>query len=414
MHPYGQSELFDSVLDSFLEADTPLSINSIYSKVADKLNLDEKVTQSKEPVGKSGIKHNLFHRKVRWVIQSLREQNIVTNVKRGMWDIHKEKKIELTAISPEENVIAASTDMGIVLWTRNRNIFGSKTGGIDTFHAMITSPPYPLKSKRAYGNPDVDQYVDFICDAIEPILPKLADGGSICLNVSNDIFMSKSPARSTYWMKLCIALEERLSLHYMDDLLWTSNKIPGPTMWCCRTKQQLKHGYEHCLWFTNNPAKCFSDNRRVLQPNTKAHQKFVDKGGIKQNSINGDGAYVKNIGDFSNPQLTGTIPYNHIYVPNHCNESRAVKKHAQELGLPSHSAKMPLSLASFLVKFLTRPGDLVVDLFGGTLTTGQASQNNGRHFVILEMMLEYIVQGFHRFRNESSTWINPKLFANCS
>ena len=36
------------------------------------------------------------------------------------------------------------------------------------------------------------EYVDFICGALEPLLKNLIVGGCIALNVSNDIFLSKS------------------------------------------------------------------------------------------------------------------------------------------------------------------------------------------------------------------------------
>lgn len=408
----GQIDLFDAVLGAYSESDAPLSNKDLYTKVAQKLNLGSDVTDEKAVVDHTNIKHNLFHRKIRWVIQSLKSKNIIQSVERGFWEIKKEKKIELTAITPEHNVLSASTDLGIVIWTQNKNIFNEDLGAIDTFHAMITSPPYPLRSARAYGNPDVEAYIDFICYSIEPILPKLAAGGSIVLNVSNDIFEKGSPERSTYWMELTLALKKRLGLSYMDDVIWTSNKIPGPTQHCCIDKVQLKHGYEHCLWFTNDPKNCFANNQRVLIPNTEKYQKFIDNGGVKRASVNGDGAYVKTVGDFAKKPSKGTIPFNHLYISNTCKESREVKKYAESLNISPHSAKMPLTLAEFFVEFLTRPGDVVLDIFGGTLTTGQAAQRNGRQWVVLEMMLEYIVQGFHRFRHDSNTWFNPRLFKN--
>jgi len=402
-----QLAFLNAVLNTYAESDKPINNKTLYQSVAKRLNLTTDNTNSKTTPDKSGQEYNLFYRTVRWVQQSLKQKKLITNVSRGCWEIHKEKKKELTAITPEKNVLAISTNLGIVLWTKNTKAITDMIEG--EFHAMITSPPYPLRSARAYGNPDIQAYVDFICEALEPILPKLASGGSIVLNVSNDIFMSKSPARSTYYYRLVIALEERLGLHLMDDIPWSSNKIPGPVQWASKTRQQLNYGYEHCLWLTNDPVNCFADNRRVLIPHTEKHQKFISDGGNKKHHVNGDGAYIKPIGAFST-QTLGTIPKNVLNIPNNCKEGRAVQKFAKENGIIPHAAKMPLTLAEFFVKFLTRPDDLIIDLFAGTLTTGQAAQNNGRRFIMLEMMLEYICQGFHRFRNTSSTWINPNLF----
>lgn len=62
----------------------------------------------------------------------------------------------------------------------------------------MTSPPYPLRVTRGYGNVQEMQWVDFITQTLEPIAKNLVPGGSVVLNVSNDIFESKRPSRSMY------------------------------------------------------------------------------------------------------------------------------------------------------------------------------------------------------------------------
>jgi hypothetical protein len=54
-----------------------------------------------------------------------------------------------------------------------------------------------------------------------------------------------------------------------------------------------------------------------------------------------------------------------------------VRAKARVQGLPVHGALMPLPLALFLVKFLTRQGDLVVDGFGGWGTSAMAAEQTG-------------------------------------
>ena len=58
---------------------------------------------------------------------------------------------------------------------------------------------------------------------------------------------------------------------------------------------------------------------------------------------------------------------------------------------------MPLALAEFLVGFLTAPGDLVVDPFGGWFTTAAAAEKLGRRWLSTEMMAEYAQLGASRF-----------------
>jgi len=40
--------------------------------------------------------------------------------------------------------------------------------------------------------------VDWACRVIEPIVRNLVRGGSICINVSNDVMIAGLPARSMY------------------------------------------------------------------------------------------------------------------------------------------------------------------------------------------------------------------------
>lgn len=56
----------------------------------------------------------------------------------------------------------------------------------------------------------------------------------------------------------------------------------------------------------------------------------------------------------------------------------------------SHPTQKPLNLISELVKKHSNPGDLVLDSFAGTGTTGVACQTLGRDFILIEKKDEYI------------------------
>lgn len=401
-----QQDLLEAVKDVYLNTDVPIDNKDLYSQVASKLSLDKEQVNQIAEVGKSNQCRNLYHRKVRWVQQSLKHGHILQRVGKGTWEMIGTKKTQLRAIQEGKRVIALSTSLGICLWAKSDCVFNSVID--EPIHLILTSPPYPLKVQRAYGNVAIIEYIDFVCRALEPIIDKMANGASLALNVSNDIFEDKSPARSTYLERLIIALEDRMGLSKMDVLPWMSNKIPGPTYWASKHRIQLNTTYEPILWFCNNPIACFADNRRVLQPHTEKHKKLMESGGIKKSSVNGDGAYRKNVGGFG--QVTeGKIPKNILQFSNYCHTGRAVSRYAKEMGLPTHGAKMPFSLASFLVQYLSRPGDLIVDPFGGTLTSGEAAEANGRRWVCTEMVWEYIRQSFVRFDRFDDVYINPEF-----
>jgi DNA modification methylase len=241
--------------------------------------------------------------------------------------------------------------------------------------------------------------VDFICRSIEPIVHNLMPGGSICLNVSNDIFMPGSPARSLYLERMVLALHDRLGLHLMDRLVWRNpSKPPGPIAWASKQRFHLNVEWEPVYWFTNDPSKILSDNRRVLMPHREQHKRLMAAGGEKRQAVYADGAYRVKPGSFGN-QTAGRIPRNVLDFSHNCADHKEYMRDADRLGLPRHGAPMPKSLAGFLINFLSRPGDLVADPFGGKLTTASAAEDLGRRWVTTEWILEYVRAAAERFRD---------------
>jgi site-specific DNA-methyltransferase (cytosine-N4-specific) len=140
----------------------------------------------------------------------------------------------------------------------------------------------------------------------------------------------------------------------------------------------------------------FADNRRVLQPHSAEHQRLIDAGGERRARSNSDGAYRVRVGAYGNA-TAGRIPKNVLSYGTSCADQRRMRKLARAAGLPVHGASMPLALAMFLVQYLSRPGDLVVDPFGGTMTTAKACQELGRLWMASELMAEYVMAGRFRF-----------------
>ena len=308
-----------------------------------------------------------------------------------------------------------STSLGVAIWAKSNTIFDSDIFD-DEIHCVITSPPYPLKTPRAYGNEiDTKAYIRFIVESLEPLVAKLCKGGNIVLNLSQDIFETNSPARSDYLERLVITLKDELGLFLMDRIPWVcTNKPPGPIQYASLKRMQLNNGWEPVYSFTNDPIANISNNQRILEPHTQQHLDFVRNGGTKKHAVNGDGAYVKRVGSYAK-ETKGKIPRNVFFdsnillFPNNCVSGKAVSDYAKSLGIASHGAKMPLSLAEKLVQFFSREGDLVVDPFGGTLTTGHAAEKHKRRWICTDMMWEYIRSSFIRFEDRV---INPKFLSS--
>lgn len=390
-----QLDLFGAMVGVYLDG-SPRSNDALYAELEASGHLSAKDLTTKVPVGKAGVSYSLAKRRVRWWQQHLKAQGIIERVpsERGTWRLTDRDSNGLTKAPPKVVMLGFSTDLGVALWGSCFDVFDSFT---ESIAVCITSPPYPLAKPRAYGNPSEREWVDFVCRALDPVVKRLMPGGSIAVNLSNDIFEPGLPSRSLYRERFVIAMADRFGLHKMDDMPWVNDsKAPGPYQWASRKRMQLNTGYEPVLIFCNDPLQSIADNRRVLQPHTENHKKLIAAGGERRARSNSDGAYRVRVGAYGNP-TPGRIPKNVLRYGTSCADQRSMRRLARAAGLPVHGASMPLALAMFLVQYLSRPGDLVVDLFAGTMTTPKACEELGRLWMASELMAEYVMCGRLRF-----------------
>lgn len=74
------------------------------------------------------------------------------------------------------------------------------------------------------------------------------------------------------------------------------------------------------------------------------------------------------------------------YPPNIQDVKKPNKK---EFGDTKHPTLKPVKLMEWLVKLLSNEGDTVLDLFGGSGTTGVACVNLDRKFILIERQEQY-------------------------
>lgn len=99
----------------------------------------------------------------------------------------------------------------------------------------------------------------------------------------------------------------------------------------------------------------------------------------------------------SGNETAGAIPKNILRFSHNCADQRQYKRRAREMGLPCHTAPMPISLPEFLIKLLTVKEDLVADPFFGSGSTGKAAENLGRSWIGSENMAESVIGASTRF-----------------
>ncbi len=394
-NPKPWSSELQKVAKAYVAApDGKLKNEELYEEFAREAGIPMQEFRERAPIGDSGKKHSIHARRVRWHQMTLKMMGIIEPVPqaRGQWRITSDGKRQLTPQRPKQVMLGFSTDLGIAVWADAQDAFSR----LDTeISAVITSPPYPIAKGRAYGTIEAHRYVDFICRLLEPVVAKLAVGGNIALNITNDCFMPGSPARSLYKEYLVIALCERLGLFKMDEVIWSCpNKAPAPIQWASLERMQLNTGYEPVVVFCNSPRQSLADNRRVLQPHSEKHLRLIRSGGERREQSHSDGAYKLRKGKSFANETEGRIPKNVLTISHtQAGALKTAKQAALAAGLPVHGAPMPLELADTLVQWLCPQDGLVADVCLGWGTTAMAAEMNGRPWVGSELHGEYLAGG---------------------
>jgi DNA modification methylase len=75
----------------------------------------------------------------------------------------------------------------------------------------------------------------------------------------------------------------------------------------------------------------------------------------------------------------------------------AYRSYCQAHDVEAHPARMQIDLAAFFINFLTDEGDLVMDPFAGSNTTGSAAETLKRRWVSIEAERRYVTGSKGRF-----------------
>lgn len=396
-----QLNLFNDVLQCYQQGQ--VDNQTLYQSVAEKHRID--LASTKTPIGKDGVKHSVFARRLRWIQQDLRKKGLIERIDRGQWRLTSEGKNQLTQTVADKHLIAGSTDLGILIWCNSE----LSLSGIlhEDVHLCLTSTPY-LGIERSYGTHfSENDFLDFIIRVLTPIRKKMVPGANLALNLTNDSILRKRfGERSRYLEKLVLRLSDELELHLMDRLVWHAPDKPPKGYQVTHKRTHLTSRYEPILWFCNEPEHCLADNKRILVPYSKSMQEIIDKGGSQYDRISTDYHPNSRKGGFS-VDHGGAIQGNVITIPTYCSQNRKVLKYARNHQLPTHGALFPVALAELLIKWLCPEGGTVIDPFGGYATVGAAAENTNRFWWISEWHWEYLKPALSRFSQRPGYWVNP-------
>jgi site-specific DNA-methyltransferase (cytosine-N4-specific) len=293
--------------------------------------------------------------------------------------------------------IAYSTKLGNLIQGTAEAVL--KSPMLDKYRGKVdlifTSPPFPLSRKKKYGNLQGDAYIEWLAGFASQMRTLLRRRGSIVIEVGNAWEPGK-PIMSTLPLRALLRFLDAGSMHLCQQFIYHNPaRLPGPAQWVTVERIRVKDAYSHLWWMSATP-RPKATNRRVLQPYSNSMLRLLRtkryNGGVRpsEHSIGKTSFLRKN---------EGAIPSNVITLPN-TDASSSYLRYCRAQGIRPHPARMPVGLAEFFIKFLTKPGDLVLDPFAGSNTTGQASERLGRRWVGIEANKSYADGSYGRFAED--------------
>lgn len=296
---------------------------------------------------------------------------------------------------------AYSTSRGRLLVGKAEEVLASPA--LDPWRGRVqmvfTSPPFPLLRKKKYGNLSGDEYAEWLAGFARPLAELLTSDGSIVIELGNG-WNPGTPTVSTVCIKALLAFQEAAGLHLCQEFIcFNPARLPTPAEWVAVRRTRVKDAFTRVWWLSPTPHPK-ADNRRVLTGYSESMRKLLQKGtysGGRRPSEHhiGERSFLSDNG--------GAIPANVLVPPGSdaIVEPQAVLPIAntasrggyhqvcRERGIARHPAAMPELLVEFFVRFLTDPGDVVLDPFAGSNTTGAVAESLGRDWVGIEADEEY-------------------------
>jgi DNA modification methylase len=315
-------------------------------------------------------------------------------------------KVRKETASVVELVPSYSTPLGNAYLTDTLD--GLKATKDDSVDLIVTSPPYALHFQKAYGNVSKEDYVKWFLRFAVEMLRVLKPEGSFVLNIGGS-YNKGTPTRSLYHFKLLLALVEEVGFFLAQECFWYNPaKMPMPAEWVTVRKIRVKDSVEYVWWLSKTPFPKGS-NQKVLKETFSADMHRLKKRGLRE-TVRPAGHVIRS--SWAEMKTTGAIPSNFIEqtlfeepveVPenvlrmgnNSANDKYTLR--CKAAGIPIHPARFPAALPEFFIKMLTDAGDLVMDPFAGSNTTGAVCEGLGRKWIAFEKVDEYVKASRFRF-----------------
>lgn len=269
----------------------------------------------------------------------------------------------------------------------------------NSVNLVMTSPPFALLRPKEYGNLDESSYISWFLDFARLAHQKLTDTGSFVVDFGG-AYSRGVPTRSLYNYRVLIGMVDQLNYFIAQEFFWFNPaKLPSPIEWVNKRKIRVKDSVNTVWWFSktewpkadvSNVLVKYSERMKTLlrspdhfySPKTRPSGHDIARGFEKDNG--------------------GAIPPNLLQIAN-TESNSAYQAPCRAISVKPHPARFPTRLPEFFVRLLTQPGDVVLDIFAGSNTTGHVAETMGRRWVAFEESAAYVAGSALRFLDRGAS-----------
>ena len=269
---------------------------------------------------------------------------------------------------------------------------------------VFTSPPFPLNRKKKYGNLQGQEYIKWFAELASLFRDYITENGSIVIELGNSWEPGK-PVMSTLALKALLAFLEKGKYCLCQQFVWYNTaKLPSPAQWVNIERIRVKDSFTNIWWMSKTPYPK-ADNRKILEEYSRSMKNLLkskkyNSGKRPSEHVIGDTSFlVNNNGAIPSNVLVSANTYSNTNYQNYCRDKNLIP----------HPARMPLDIPNFFINFLTEQGDLVLDPFGGSNTTGESAEKLNRRWISIEPVQSYINGSKGRFTELKDNYLNENI-----
>ncbi|WP_410007062.1 DNA-methyltransferase [Aequorivita nionensis] len=279
---------------------------------------------------------------------------------------------------------------------------------------IITSPPFPLNNKKQYGNEKGEEYKEWFIKLAPIFSDLLTDDGSLVIEIGN-AWEPERPVQSLLHLECLLGMvkhpEANLRL-IQEFICYNPSKLPSPAQWVTVNRLRTVDSYTHVWWIAKDDFPK-ADNSKVLRPYSKSMMQLLKRQSYNsgkrpsEHKISEEGFLKDNGGSIAHnffemealdEKRDVRLPHSVLSFSN-TNSNDYFLKTCRTKGISPHPARMSGGLVNFFIQFLTEEGDLLLDPFAGSNTTGYCAEKLNRKWVSFEVKEDYINQAIIRLSN---------------